>query len=80
MAGGRVLRSGATYVHHFEHGGWDANGLDAAAALRENERRLFERWAPQLKDFVAAQSSNGADVAALRARYWLLDLFFRHEK
>ena len=78
-AGGRVLRSGTTYVHHFEHAGWDANGCDHVAARRDNERRLFERWRPQLSAFIDAQTRTGVGLVDLRARYWLLDLFLKEE-
>jgi GT2 family glycosyltransferase len=79
MAGGRVLRSGTTYVHHFEHAGWEANGFDHIAARRDNERRLFERWRPQLCAFINAQVGKGIGIAELRARYWLLDLFLAEQ-
>lgn len=78
-AGGRVLRSGTTYVHHFEHAVWEANGLDHLAARRDNERRLFERWRPQLQAFVHSQVQAGIGIAELRARYWLLDLYLKEE-
>ena len=74
-AGGRVLRSGTTYVHHFEHAGWEANRFDHIAARRDNERRLFERWRPQLCAFIDTQTKTGTGIAELRAKYWLLDLF-----
>ena len=74
-----MLRSGTTYVHHFEHAGWEANGFDHVAARRDNERRLFERWRPQLCAFIHAQVKTGVEISKLRAKYWLLDLFLAEE-
>lgn len=79
LAGGRVLRSGTTYVHHFEHGA-GADGFDHAAALRISNGRLFRRWRTQLEEFERAQTAHGADVTRLRKDYWLLDLFAKHEE
>ena len=75
-AGGRVLRSGTIYVHHFEHSSLNKNRFDYQASLRSNNKLLFQRWRKELFDFIEREKQRGCDLADIRARYWLIDLFW----
>ena len=75
----RVLRSGTTYVHHFEHGA-STSGFDHAIPLRDSNRRLFTRWGGELKRFIDSRTSQGTKLEDLRKDYWLIDLFVSYQQ
>lgn len=78
-AGGKVLRSGSVYVHHFEHGSIIDSQLDFHEAIIVNNKRLFQRWDNRLSGFIQTQVDNGITLEEIKTNYWLVRLYLDYK-
>lgn len=78
-SGGKVLRSGSVYIHHFEHGSIIDSKLDFHKSIIENNQRLFERWGSRLSEFIQEELKKGNSIDELKTNFWLIRLFLDYK-
>ena len=74
LHGGKVIRSGKTFIHHFEHGSVEENNIKFEKLASQNNDLLFYKWKDQLNHYINQRKANGISLGTLK-RYWLINKF-----
>jgi len=74
-AGGKVLRSGKVYVHHFEHGSVSEGKVNYQESVERNSKVLFHHWDEVLQGFICGETRKGHTVEDLRSSYMLVSKY-----
>lgn len=71
-AGGQVMCTSSVFVHHFEGAGLGANSISWKRLLKENNRKLVEKWSPRFWDLLESYIKKGCYVEDIVERHWII--------